>query len=110
MRVFIFFIFLSLMSNFGFGQLVHRQRLIILSDIEADPDGDSFNFLWFNYPEAGTWEKPIPSEGAENSHDVYIISPKVDKEVAAHFILKVTDKGLPQLSAYKRVIVTIKPE
>ena len=74
-----------------------------------DPDGDSFSFLWFNYPEAGTYKSLIKIEGAENSHGAYIVAPKVDREVTAHFILKVTDKGEPQLSSYKRVIVTIKP-
>jgi hypothetical protein len=75
----------------------------------TDPDGDSFSFLWFNYPEAGTYKKLIKIEGTENAHGAYIIAPKVDKEVTAHFILKVTDRGQPQLTSYKRVIVTIKP-
>ena len=75
----------------------------------TDPDGDSFSFMWFNYPEAGTYKKLIKIEGAENAHGAYVIAPKVDKEVTAHFILKVTDKGEPPLSSYKRVIVTIKP-
>ena len=74
-----------------------------------DPDGDSFSFLWFNYPEAGTYKRLIKIEGADNSHGVYLNAPKVDKEETAHFILKVTDKGKPQLSSYKRIIVTIKP-
>ncbi len=74
-----------------------------------DPDGDSFSFLWFNYPEAGTYKEPIKIDGTENAHGAYIIAPKVDKEATAHFILKVTDKGEPNLSSYKRVIVTIKP-
>jgi Cellulose-binding Sde182, nucleoside hydrolase-like domain/Cellulose-binding protein Sde0182, C-terminal domain len=74
-----------------------------------DPDGDSFSFLWFNYPEAGTYKNFIEIEGTENAHGAYIIAPKVDKEVTAHFILKVTDKGEPNLTSYKRVIVTIKP-
>jgi len=75
----------------------------------TDPDGDSFSFLWFNYPEAGTYKRFIKIEGAENSHGAYVIAPEVDKEETAHFILKVTDKGTPQLSSYKRVIVTITP-
>jgi hypothetical protein len=76
----------------------------------SDPDGDSFSFLWFNYPEAGTYKKLIRIEGTENSHGAFIIAPEVDKEETAHFILRVTDKGEPQLSGYKRVIVTIKPK
>lgn len=75
----------------------------------TDPDGDNFGFLWFNYPEAGTYKKLIKIDGTENAHNAHIIAPKVDKEVTAHFILKVTDKGVPQLSSYKRIIVTIKP-
>ena len=75
----------------------------------TDPDGDSISFLWLNYPEAETYKKSIKIEGAENIHGVYVIAPTVNKEETAHFILKVTDKGKPRLSSYKRVIVTIKP-
>jgi hypothetical protein len=76
----------------------------------TDPDGDNVGFLWIHYPEAGTYKKLIEIDGAENAHGAYIVAPVVDKEETAHFILKVTDKGEPQLSRYKRVIVTIKPK
>lgn len=76
----------------------------------TDPDGDSFGFLWFNYPEAGTYKKQIKVNGAENVHMAYFTAPKVDKEETAHFILRVTDRGKPQLTRYKRIIVTILPE
>jgi hypothetical protein len=39
-----------------------------------------------------------------------VIAPEVGKKETAHFILKVTDKGEPQLSKYKRVIVIIIPK
>lgn len=74
-----------------------------------DPDGDNISFLWFNYPEAGSYKKPIKIEGAENENGAYFIAPVVEKKETAHFILKVTDKGKPQLSRYKRIIVTILP-
>jgi hypothetical protein len=74
-----------------------------------DPDGDNVSFFWFNYPEAGTHKQLIKINGAENVFKAHFTAPKVDKEETAHFILKVTDKGEPQLSRYKRVIVTIKP-
>lgn len=75
----------------------------------SDPDGDSFSFLWFNYPEAGTYKKLIKVNGAENVHMANFTAPEVDREETAHFILKVTDKGEPQLSRYARVIVSIVP-
>ena len=74
-----------------------------------DPDGDNLSYLWFNYPEAGSYKELIKIASAENARGVYVIAPKVEKKETAHFILKVTDKGEPQLSRYKRVIVTIIP-
>jgi hypothetical protein len=76
----------------------------------TDPDGDNLSFLWFNYPEAGSYKKLIKIDGPENSHGAYIIAPVVERKETAHFILKVTDKGNPPLSRYKRIIVTILPK
>lgn len=75
----------------------------------TDPDGDNLSFLWFHYPEAGTYKKEIKII-PENAHNAYVIAPKVDKKETLHFILKLTDKGIPALSRYKRVIVTVLPE
>jgi hypothetical protein len=99
-------------------KLSHSDRIVVKSgesfSLDAfpttDPDGDSFSFLWFNYPEAGTYKKLIKVNGAENVHIAHFTAPEVKKEKTAHFILKVTDRGEPQLSRYKRVIVTIKPK
>jgi hypothetical protein len=73
-----------------------------------DPDGDNLSFLWFHYPEAGTYKGKI-NLGAENAHGVYVTAPEVEKEETIHFIIKVTDKGTPALSRYKRVIVRVVP-
>ena len=75
----------------------------------TDPDGDNLSFLWFSYPEAGTYETEIPIS-AENAHGVYITAPEVEQEVTIHFILKLSDKGTPSISRYKRVIVTVLPK
>jgi hypothetical protein len=66
--------------------------------------------LWFHYPEAGSYKKFIKIDSAENAMGVWVMAPVVEKEETAHFILKVTDKGNPQLSRYKRVIVNIIPK
>lgn len=75
-----------------------------------DPDGDNLSYLWFQYPEVGTLKKPVKINGAENIYRVPVTAPSVDKPETTHFILKVTDKGQPSLSRYKRVIVTILPK
>ena len=74
-----------------------------------DPDGDHLQYLWFNYPEAGSYGSPIPIASAENMYQVHVKMPEVEKEETAHFVLKVTDGGSPSLTRYKRVIVTIQP-
>jgi hypothetical protein len=74
----------------------------------SDPDGDSLSYFWFHYREAGSFAGAI-SAGAENSKAVWVVAPTVEKPETAHFILRVTDKGRPPLSRYRRVIVTITP-
>jgi hypothetical protein len=75
-----------------------------------DPDGDNLSYLWFNYPEAGTSKDPVVFIGADNYYRTYILAPQVNKTETAHIILKVTDKGEPRLSRYKRLIITIEPK
>jgi hypothetical protein len=75
-----------------------------------DPDGDNLSYLWFHYPEAGSYKKLISINSAENARGAYVVAPDVDKWETAHFILKVTDKGAPPLSRYKRVLVYIMPK
>ena len=75
----------------------------------TDPDGDSLSFLWFIYPEAGSYQGQIQFQ-PENAHGVYLTAPKVVKKETIHLILKVTDKGAPPLSRYKRIIVNVQPD
>jgi hypothetical protein len=77
----------------------------------SDPDGDSMSYVWFSYPEAGTYKKKISfAPYAANLYDLPVTAPVVDSTVTLHFILKVTDKGTPPLTRYKRVIVTVLPK
>ena len=90
--------------------VVHSgERFVLSASGSSDPDGDSLSFLWFNYPEAGSWKQPISAAGADNIYFVPFVAPRVSKAETAHFIVKVTDKGTPPLTRYKRVIVTILP-
>lgn len=74
----------------------------------TDPDGDALSYLWFHYPEAGTYAEAI-GPYAENLHRLSIRAPEVDEPETTHFVLAVTDKGTPALTRYKRVIVNIVP-
>lgn len=82
------------------------------ADGSYDPDGDNLSFWWFQYPEAGTFKEVVNFRPfAENLYNVHTIrAPEVSSPQTIHFILKVTDKGTPALSRYKRVIVTVVPK
>jgi hypothetical protein len=98
--------------------LAHPDRLTVKSGASfhldaggsTDPDGDSLGFWWFHYPEAGSWRGKLTIHGAENSTRIHLAAPKVDKPETMHVILRVTDKGSPALTRYRRVIVTVVPE
>lgn len=88
---------------------VHSGEEFHLKAHGTDPDGDSLSFLWFQYAEAGSSKEKIKFPVAENLQDVVLVAPKVDHAQTVHFILRVTDKGTPPISRYRRVIVTIEP-
>lgn len=76
----------------------------------TDPDGDSLSYWWFQYQEAGSYKGRVRlAPYSPNLYDLPVTAPVVDSAVTIHFILKVTDKGTPALTRYKRVIVTVVP-
>jgi len=85
------------------------ERFCLNARETTDPDGDNLSFVWFQYPEAGSYKKLIPILGADNLDILWVTAPVVERKETVHFILKVTDKGSPPLSRYKRVIVNILP-
>jgi len=88
-----------------------------------DPDGQPLHFQWFHYAEAGLTGSnyaAISIAGADTPkatitptaacRDAWIpgmIPCKGDG--IAHIILAVTDEGSPQLTSYRRVILTVHP-
>ena len=91
---------LTVRSGTGFGLGAQASR---------DPDGDSLSFFWFHYPEAGSWRSEVKINGAENAVGAWVTAPVVEKPETLHFILRLSDKGVPALSRYQRVIVTVTP-
>ncbi len=75
-----------------------------------DPDGDNLSYLWIPYPEAGSLKnRSVHLNIAENMQLVSASAPVVDAPATVQVILRVTDKGTPALSRYKRVIVHVVP-
>lgn len=62
---------------------------------------------WTTKPYRACNHPPVPRLAHS---DLPVTAPVVDSAVTIHFILKVTDKGAPPLTRYKRVIVTVVPK
>jgi hypothetical protein len=99
-------------------KLAHPESITVKSgdtfhlnaDGTTDPDGDSMSYLWFQYPEAGTYKSAVSFRPyAANLYDLPVTAPVVDKPETIQFILQVKDKGTPSLTRYKRVSVRVVP-
>jgi len=74
----------------------------------TDPDGDSLAFAWSIYREAGSCDLPVRIEGADRPQ-AGLVAPAVRRPATLHVILTVTDDGEPNLTAYRRVVITVVP-
>jgi hypothetical protein len=73
-----------------------------------DPDGQTTEVRWFAYPEAGTCRGAAVVENA-GGMSVQVQAPVTREPCTAHVILEVRDAGQPQLTAYRRAILMVKP-
>ncbi|WKN31501.1 DUF1593 domain-containing protein [Porifericola rhodea] len=74
----------------------------------TDPDGDTLNFNWWQYHEAGTYQKPIALDGAKTSSIRFKISETAKPGQSLHIICEVSDNAYPSMTRYKRVVILIK--
>ena len=67
-----------------------------------------YSSIWWQYKEAGTYNGMLPINRNDLAQ-IQFIAPRVDKKCTVHLILEVTDMGVPALTAYERVVVTLLP-
>ncbi len=76
----------------------------------TDPDGNQLNYEWMHYIEAGSFlSNRTGSIMNYNKQSAWLIAPFVTIPETMHIVLIVTDNGMPVLTRYQRVIITIKP-
>ena len=94
------------------------QRVDLSAEGTTDPDGDTFTCSWFYYPEAGSFVTSSGKSGQpleirdSNQPKAWFTVPTgrvMPPGIGTmHIILAVTDNGIPALTRYKRVIVTVE--
>jgi hypothetical protein len=75
----------------------------------SDPDGGALTYAWRVYPEPSGQKGPVTITGADGP-EASFVAPTVDAPQTIHVILTVTDSGVPALSRYARVVVTVDPK
>jgi sialidase-1 len=83
-------------------------RLALDAAGSSDPDVHRLAFKWYVYREAGTYRGEATLENSEASKATLRV-PKDAAGTTIHVILEVTDKGSPALTAYRRVVVFVRP-
>lgn len=101
------------------------ETLKLSAEGSKDPDGNQLSYRWFLYPEAGSASsQPVAvndvqgRRGEDNLQAPAVLTlgeaaqshteVKAQRAGTEHLILAVTDNGAPSLTAYRRIIVTVK--
>ena len=83
------------------------ERLVLDAAGSRDPDGHHLAFRWYVYREAGTYPGEATLEKPEEKKAALLV-PKDAGGKTLHVILEVTDRGSPGLTAYRRVVVSVR--
>lgn len=78
------------------------------ADGSQDPDNDSLSYGWWQYGEADSYEGSVPISNPKTKHASFV-APRVKKAETIHIILEVMDQGTPNLTSYRRLVVTVNP-
>ncbi len=73
-----------------------------------DDGREDYGSTWSVYPEAGTYPGEIKLDRTTGSHSTFT-APVVTEPQTVHVILEVKDHGTPNMVAYRRAVITIRP-
>jgi len=73
----------------------------------SDPDQNQLSFKWWHYPEAGQYRGKVAIETANQMEASFTVPESAKPKDTMHIICEVTDNGVPALTRYQRVIITV---
>jgi hypothetical protein len=74
----------------------------------TDPDGDSLTYSWFFYEEASSYNGAVTIQNS-SSEKAKVEIPEDAGGKTIHIILEIVDDGTPNLHAYRRMIINVRP-
>jgi hypothetical protein len=80
--------------------------LIFDASESKDADGDHLVYKWFVYNEPSSFKSTITVEDSSASKcKIFIPSDASGKTI--HLVLEITDKGVPALTVYRRIVISV---
>lgn len=73
----------------------------------SDPDGNTLQFNWWSYTEAGSYNHPVTIKNSQEAKTTFVIPEDAKPDDTIHIVCTVTDFGEPKLTRYARVIVKV---
>jgi hypothetical protein len=73
-----------------------------------DPDGDKLTYRWWQYREADSYPGTVNIRNADSSKTSFTVPADASKGETIHIICEVKDNGTPQLTRYRRIVLTIE--
>ncbi len=74
----------------------------------TDPDGDSLTYSWSFYDEPSSYKDSVTIQNNSFS-SAKVEIPEDAKGKSIHIILEIHDNGVPNLYAYRRMIINVRP-
>ncbi len=74
----------------------------------TDPDGNKLNFKWWQYFEVDSYAGKVAIDQPSSASTRVAIPADAKSGETIHLIAEVTDGGVPALTRYQRVIITIR--
>ena len=84
------------------------QKLLLSAKGSNDPDGDELTYRWWQYLEADTYAGAIKIRSADKQQASFKVPADAQEGDTIHVVCEVADTGLPQITRYQRVVITVK--
>ena len=83
-------------------------KISLSAEGTKDPDGNKLTYAWWQYKEADTYSGTIEIKDASKQKAAFNVPADAVKGETIHIICEVADNGMPQLTRYQRVVVTVQ--